>query len=178
MAVEHSYEILFEREQVPQPIMCDMSRACRDVMYNIDYLSVSKHDAVMRISLVGDIDAVNKAEQFIKRSGAEIKLLSAGTFAGQIPAIPARTAMVAPKGPPVDKKLWLTIVGSLRRQPLFWVLSRRFDVTFRILQSTVGDPVSILCLVVTGAPAEVEGAVQFLREQGVDVEYGEMRPGD
>lgn len=178
MPVEHTYEIVFQQEQVPQPIMCEMARTCRDVMFNIDYLSVSKHDALMRIGLVGEIEAVNRAEKFLKNSGPEIKLLSAGKYSGQIPAIPARTAMVAPKAAPVDKKLWLTIVGSLRRQPLFWVLSRRYDITFRILQSTVGDPVSILCLVVSGPPAEVEGAVQFLREQGVDVEFGEMRPGD
>ena len=30
MAVEHSYEIVFEREQVPQPIMCEMSQPSRD----------------------------------------------------------------------------------------------------------------------------------------------------
>src|SRR5438477_8083792 len=99
MPVEQSYEIVFEREQVPQPIMCEMSRACRDVMYNIDHLSVSKHDALMRISVVGDLESVNRAEQFLKRSGAEVKLLSSGTFNGQIPTIPARTAMVAAKAP-------------------------------------------------------------------------------
>lgn len=178
MAVEHLYEIVFQREQVPHPIMCEMSRACRDVVFNIEHLSVSKHDALMRIGVIGDIDQVNRAEQFLRKTGADIRLVSAGPYAGPIPMIPVRTPVMPNTAEPIQKKLWLTIVGSLRRQPLFWVLSRRFEVTFKIFQSVVGDPVSILCLVLVGAPAEVEGAIHFLRDQGVDVEMGEIRDGD
>lgn len=178
MLVEHNYEIVFEREQVPQPIMCEMSRACRDIMYNIDYLSVSKYEALMRIGVVGDVDSVNAAESFLKKTGAQVRLLSAQAYKGAIPNVPVRTQLVPSKGPATDRKLWLTIVGSMRRQPIFWTLSRRFEVDFRILQSTVGDPVSILCLTLHGPAAEVEGAVAYLREQGVDVEFGEIRPGE
>lgn len=178
MAVEHTYEIVFQREHVPHPVMCEMSRACRDVMFNIDYLSVSRHDALMTISVVGDIDQVNRAEQFFKKAGADVRLKEAGNYTAPIPAVPVRTPVVRSKEPPISKKVWLTIVGSLRRQPLFWVLSRRYDVTFKIYQSVTGNPVSILCLVLIGPLAEVDGAIQFLREQGVDVEMGEIRPGE
>ncbi len=178
MLVEHAYEIMFEREQVPQPIMCEMSRSCRDVMYNIDYLSVSKFEALMRIGVVGDVETVNMAETFLKNTGAQVRLLSAQPFKGTIPNVPVRTTVTRSAAAPVDRKLWLTIVGSMRRQPLFWVLSRRYDLDFRILQSTVGDPVSILCLTLHGPAGEVDGAVAFLREQGVDVEFGEMRHGE
>jgi len=173
MLVEHTYEIVFERELVPQPIVCEMSRTFRNIMYNIDYLSVSKYEALLRISIVGEIDAVNAAEKFLRDTGVEMKLISAATFSGQIPQVPARTATMQSKEPAVHQKIWVTIVGPLRREPLFWVLSRRFDVTFNILQSTVGDPVSILCLDLWGPPVEIDGAVRFLREKGVDVEFGQ-----
>jgi hypothetical protein len=171
--VEHTYEIVFERKQVPQSIVCEMSRSCRDVLYNIDFLSVSKQEALMRISVAGDSKQVNDAEAFLRKTGADVSLLSAKPYEAPIPNVPPRSKVMPTR--PEDEirtRLWLTVVGSLRRQPLFWVLSRRYDVQFKILQSTTGDPVSIISMMLWGASAEVEGAINFLREQGVDVEFG------
>ncbi|MCK6486598.1 MAG: hypothetical protein HUU22_15290 [Phycisphaerae bacterium] len=175
MLVEHTYEIVFDREQVPEPIVWGLAHECREAMFNIDFLSVSKHEALMRISVVGEAETVNRGEAFLKRTGADVKLVAAVPFRGEIPNVPARTRMVPPDpAQAIHRKLWLTIVGPLRRQPLFWVLSRRFDVTYKLMQSTVGEPVTIICLHMWGQPQEVEGAVQFLRDQGVDVEFGEL----
>jgi len=174
MLMEHTYEIKFARELVPQPIVCEMARQFRDVMFNIDHLSVSKHDALMRISVVGQGASLQKAEKFLLSTRAQVRSVGSRPFAGDFPNVPVRTLAVPPGESPIHRKIWLTIIGSLRRYPLFWVLSRRYDITFNIHQSAVGDPVSILCLTLWGLATEIEGAVRFLREQGVDVEYGDI----
>ena len=53
------------------------------------------------------------------------------------------------------------------------MISQAFDVTFKIMQSATGDPVSIVSLLLWGSQSEVEASVGFLRDQGISVEYGE-----
>lgn len=173
MLMEHTYEINFARDLITQPIVCELARRCPEIMFNIDDLSVSRHDARVRISIVGKPEALHRAEQYLQSTRTAVRSLGHRPFAGEIPSLSPRTTAAAPGEPSIHRKAWLTIVGPLRRFPLFWVLSRRFDLNFNIQQSAVAEPVSILCLTFWGAATEIDAAVRFLREQGVDVEYGE-----
>lgn len=176
MLVEHRFVLGFERSHVVEPVICEMVRHCPEVMFNIDTLSVGPQQAEMGISVVGEPEQVRQAEVFLKTLEVEVRTVATGPFDGRIPESPRPT-------PPDDadagaetvaRKIWLTIIGSLRREPFLWMMSRRFGATFKIMQSTTGDPVSIMSLLIWGRPDEVEGAVAFLRECGIHVEYGEV----
>lgn len=174
MLVEHRLEMSFEQAHVREPLICEMARRCENVMFNIDTLAVGIHEAMMRISLVGEPPDIRKVIEYFTSLGVTTTKLHEDKFKGTIPQVPKRVARINAHEPTIEKKLWLTIVGSLRRQAFLWVLSRRYDVTYKITQSTTGDPVSIVSLCLTGPQAEVNGAINFLREQGINVEFGEI----
>jgi len=174
MLRENRYEMNFERSHVQAPLMCDMAHHFPGIMFNIEALSVGIYEASMRIVLVGETPDLRAAEALFTAQGVQLCPLGSDKFRGQIPNVPVRRAMQRDAVSAYQKKLWLTILGSLKQKAFLWVLARRYDVTFKIMQSTTGPEVSIVSLLVWGPQAEVEGAVTFLREQGINVEYGEV----
>ncbi|MCZ6684064.1 MAG: hypothetical protein O7F76_13970 [Planctomycetota bacterium] len=173
MLVEHRLSLGFERSHVQEPLICEMIRHCPDVIINIESLSVGPRDAGMQIGLIGKPIDVKHAEEFLKTLEVELRTVSRGDFNGPLPEPPKRRPQKTDSDQGVQRKVWLTIIGAERRQPFLWMISQAFDVTFKIMQSVTGDPVSIVSLLLWGSQSEVEASVGFLRDQGISVEYGE-----
>jgi hypothetical protein len=71
-----------------------------------------------------------------------------------------------------SKRCWFTFpTRSQVEQPIIWQMSRKFpDVSFDIRQASVQNEIGIMAVLLTGAEAEVIGAMDFLRSKGVMVE--------
>jgi L-aspartate semialdehyde sulfurtransferase ferredoxin len=173
MLVKHRLELRFQRAHVQDPLTCEMTRRFKDVMFNIDSLSVGVQSATMRLSLVGKASAVKAAKDYLKSLNVTLKTLASLKYKGAFPDVPMRAFGPRNDGPILERKLWLTFLGPQKRSPFIWEISRRFDVTFKITQSTTGAEVAIMSLVLWGSRQEVDGVVAYLREQDINVEFGE-----
>jgi ABC-type methionine transport system ATPase subunit len=67
-------------------------------------------------------------------------------------------------------KLYLTYPKKLVREPLIWRATRDFDLVFNIRSASVSEEIGIIAIELDGAEAAIEGAIAWLREQGVTVE--------
>lgn len=173
MLIEHRLALGFERSHVQEPLICEMIRHCPDVIVNIESLSVGPLEADMQICVIGKPLEVKHAEEFLKTLDVEVRTVSREEFNGSLPEPPERRPDRSDPDRTVQRKVWLTIIGAERRQPFLWLMSQSFDVTFKIMQSVTGDPVSIVSLLLWGSQSEVEASVSFLRDQGISAEYGE-----
>jgi hypothetical protein len=72
----------------------------------------------------------------------------------------------------VAKRCWFTFPTRTQvERPIIWQMSRKFpDVSFDIRQASVNNEIGIMAVLLTGAPDEVQGAIDFLRSSGVTVE--------
>jgi ABC-type methionine transport system ATPase subunit len=79
----------------------------------------------------------------------------------------------------MKRKLFCTIPQKLIKQPLLFTLVNRFQVVPNIRGASVTETIAILSLELEGEDAQVEEAVRYLRDEGVqveDLEDGEERP--
>ena len=67
-------------------------------------------------------------------------------------------------------KLYLTYPKKLVRAPLIWQATRDFDLVFNIRSASVSEEIGIIAIELDGAEEAIEGAIAWLREQGVTVE--------
>lgn len=67
-------------------------------------------------------------------------------------------------------KLYLTYPKKLVREPLIWKATRDFDLVFNIRSASVSEEIGIIAIELDGSEAAIEGAIAWLREQGVTVE--------
>ena len=74
------------------------------------------------------------------------------------------------KGPQHRAKLYLTYPKRLVREPLIWRATRDFDLVFNIRSASVSDEIGIIAIELDGPEEAIEGAIAWLREQGVTVE--------
>ncbi|MFH1417645.1 MAG: NIL domain-containing protein [Planctomycetota bacterium] len=174
MLVKHRLELAFQPSHVQEPLTCEMTRRFKSVMFNVDDLSVGIDTASMRLSLLGKPPDVKKAKDYLRSLNVDLKTLSAYQSKAKIPKVPIRPKEAAPSGDVVQRKLWLTFLGAQKKQPFLWTISRRFNVTYKITQSTIGGNVAIMSLMLWGAPEEVDAVVSYLRDQGINVEFGEL----
>jgi L-aspartate semialdehyde sulfurtransferase ferredoxin len=173
MLVKHRLELRFLRAHVQEPLTCEITKRFKEVMFNIDALNVGIHSASMRLSLIGRAAEVKAAKDYLKSLNVSCKMLGSSRYKGPFPDVPMRTFGPRNGDPVLERKLWLTFLGPQKRRPFIWEISRRFDVTFKITQSTTGNEVAIMSLVVWGSRSEVDGVVAYLREQDINVEFGE-----
>ena len=70
------------------------------------------------------------------------------------------------------KRVWLTFGSkTMVETPAIWRMSRKFpDVSFDIRQASVTADIGIMAVLFEGNEKDVDGALAFLREQGVTVE--------
>ncbi|MGB0685933.1 MAG: NIL domain-containing protein [Planctomycetota bacterium] len=79
----------------------------------------------------------------------------------------------------MKRKLFCTIPQKLIKQPLLFTLVNRFQVVPNIRGASVTETIAILSLELEGEDAQVEEAVRYLRDEGIqveDLEDGEERP--
>ena len=74
------------------------------------------------------------------------------------------------KSAPTHVKLYLTYPKKLVRAPLIWQATRDFDLVFNIRSASVSEEIGIIAIELDGTEAAIEGAIKWLREQGVTVE--------
>ena len=70
----------------------------------------------------------------------------------------------------MKRKLFCTIPQKLIQQPLLFTLVNRFKVVPNIRGASVTEAIAILSLELEGDDANVEEAVAYLKEEGVQVE--------
>jgi len=174
MLVKHRLELAFQPSHVQEPLTCEMTKRFKRVMFNVDDLSVGIDTASMRLSLLGRPPDVKKAKDYLRSLNVNLKTLSAHQSKAKIPKVPMRRKETEPDGDVVQRKLWLTFVGVQKKQPFLWTISRRFNVTYKIMQSTMGGEVAIMSLMIWGEHQEVDAVVSYLRDQGINVEFGEL----
>jgi len=70
----------------------------------------------------------------------------------------------------VKEKFYLTYPPALIKQPLIYLLIKKFDIIPDIRGANVSDEMGLLAIEFEGAQSEIDRAVAWLREQGVTVE--------
>ncbi len=168
MAIQHELELTFPTERVTQPIICSMARA-HDVVFNFDRVNVSHRRGRVHLTLTGEDISVKAAEGYLKAQGVEVKVARSGAYEEKIPLRPERR-QVDTCEPVISKKLWVTFMDEHFREPITWQMMHRFAVTFDVRQSSTGETVGIMAILLTGPASHVEGAMAFLREKGAEVE--------
>ncbi len=174
MLIEHRLEMRFQRSHVQDPVLSEMAKRFDSVMFNIEAISVGNLEASITLRLVGEPAELGQVQAYFSSIEADIRMLNEEKFAGEVPALPERADRSGEQHGVVERKLWLTALGSPKSQAFLWEMSRRFDVTFKLMQSVSGESVSILSMLLWGPKPEVNGAVAFLRERDVNVEFGEI----
>lgn len=72
--------------------------------------------------------------------------------------------------PRVREKIYLTYPVALIKEPLIYMVGQRFDVVTNIRGANIDETMGLVALELEGAQEEVDQAVTWLRDQGVQVE--------
>jgi len=71
----------------------------------------------------------------------------------------------------ITRKVWLTFEGGRQKEPCLWKMTRKYpDVIFDIRQASVQKDIGVMAVLFEGDEAEVQGALDYLIEQGVKVD--------
>jgi ABC-type methionine transport system ATPase subunit len=76
--------------------------------------------------------------------------------------------------PVIKKRVYLTVPGSLVREPLICQMYDALHVQFSIRTASITDEIGIVGLELCGRADEVDAAIRFFRERGVRVEPIEL----
>ena len=73
---------------------------------------------------------------------------------------------------PYSRRCWFTFPTPTQvEQPIIWRMSRQFpEVMFDIRQASVHNAIGIMAVLLTGPENDVQGAIEFVRSNGVTVE--------
>ena len=70
----------------------------------------------------------------------------------------------------VFERYYLSYPRSLIREPLLYKLVKTFDLAFNIRGASVSEDMGLVAIEFEGTSAQIEQALQWLREIGVTVE--------
>lgn len=70
----------------------------------------------------------------------------------------------------MKKRVKLTFPQQLIKEPVIFTMAKKYDVMPNIRRARVTDTVGEMILELEGEEHNIESGVQFLREQGVEVE--------
>lgn len=73
----------------------------------------------------------------------------------------------------MKKRVKLTFPQQLIKEPVIFTMAKKFDVIPNIRRARVTETVGEMILELEGAEANLEKGVQFLKEQGIEVELVE-----
>ncbi len=82
---------------------------------------------------------------------------------------PSRIAKAKP-GTTAREKFYLTYPKKLVKEPLIYLMSRKFELVFNVRSASISEEIGIIALELDGRPDEIEAAVEWFRGQGVTVE--------
>ncbi|GIW41209.1 MAG: hypothetical protein KatS3mg076_1786 [Candidatus Binatia bacterium] len=72
--------------------------------------------------------------------------------------------------PEVREKVYLTYPQELIKEPLIYEVGQRFRVRTNIRGANVSDTIGLVALELDGTQEEIDRAIAWLRERGVQVE--------
>ena len=172
MLVQHRLALSFATAHVQEPLTWELTRRFKNVMFNVNSINVGVHEADMHLALIGEAAEVKQAKEYLKDLGVKVRTLASHKYSGKLPD----SLKYSPQGRGggrVERKLWLTIIRDQRREPFLWTLGREFDLGYKITHCATGEHMAIISLVAWGEAEELQRAVNYLRQKGVTVEYGE-----
>lgn len=70
----------------------------------------------------------------------------------------------------MKEKFYLTYPSPLVKEPVLYLLGKKFEVITNIRGANISNDMGLLALEIEGAPEEIDRAVSWLREQGITVE--------
>ncbi|MBZ0157229.1 MAG: NIL domain-containing protein [Alphaproteobacteria bacterium] len=70
----------------------------------------------------------------------------------------------------MKRRVKLTFPQSLIKEPVIFTMAKRFDVLPNIRRARVTDTVGEMVLELEGGDSNLEQGIQFLRDQGIEVE--------
>ena len=70
----------------------------------------------------------------------------------------------------MKEKFYLTYPSSLIKEPVLYLLAKKFDIVTNIRGANVSNDMGLLALEIEGAQEEIDRAVEWLRGQGITVE--------
>jgi ABC-type methionine transport system ATPase subunit len=70
----------------------------------------------------------------------------------------------------MKEKFYLTYPPALIKEPLIYLLIKKFDIIPNIRGANVSDEMGLLAIEIEGAQDDIDRAIAWLREQGVTVE--------
>ncbi len=70
----------------------------------------------------------------------------------------------------MKEKFYLTYPPALIKEPLIYLLIKKFDIIPNIRGANVSDEMGLLAMEIEGAQDDIDRAIAWLREQGVTVE--------
>ena len=70
----------------------------------------------------------------------------------------------------MKEKFYLTYPPALIKEPLIYLLIKKFDIIPNIRGANISDEMGLLAMEIEGAQDDIDRAITWLREQGVTVE--------
>ena len=70
----------------------------------------------------------------------------------------------------MKEKFYLTYPPALIKEPLIYLLIKKFDIIPYIRGANVSDEMGLLAMEIEGTRDDIDRAIAWLREQGVTVE--------
>ena len=70
----------------------------------------------------------------------------------------------------MKEKFYLTYPPALIKEPLIYLLIKKFDIIPNISGANVSDEMGLLAMEIEGTRDDIDRAITWLREQGVTVE--------
>lgn len=70
----------------------------------------------------------------------------------------------------MKEKFYLTYPAQIVKEPILYLLGRKFDVITNIRGANISNDMGLLALEIEGAQTEIDRGVAWLRAQGITVE--------
>jgi ABC-type methionine transport system ATPase subunit len=70
----------------------------------------------------------------------------------------------------MKEKFYLTYPPPLVKEPMLYLLGKKFDVVTNIRGANISNDMGLLALEIEGSQGEIDRAIAWLREQGITVE--------
>ena len=70
----------------------------------------------------------------------------------------------------MKEKFYLTYPSALIKEPIIYLLGKKFDIVTNIRGANVSDEMGLMALEIEGSALEIDRAVTWLRAQGITVE--------
>ncbi len=72
------------------------------------------------------------------------------------------------------RRVYLTYLGDVMKEPLIYHLGHKFDVVTNIRGATIKDDIGLVTLEISGEEDEIDRGLEWIESQGVKVEPIEM----